>query len=162
MKIIWDPAFRFYGFNAQFYPVVGHVMAVPISKFFLYGGGMTWTSSKLANLPNQMGNQIRAAILTLLRGWITSRRIQSTPRSCTVYAYSLEDEPQHYATCDTLCHAIQKSLLPFIVSFDPLVVLGLSAPCPFQRYGIYVGYNAYDSLRHQQEPIRQDVECMTI
>ena len=105
---------------------------------------------QIFHISNLMGSQVSVALLkTILGGWITARRVQTTARHCIFCKYSGEDSLQHYSTCDVLWHAIATAFRPFTASFDPLALLGLCPPSPYQIYGVYVAYHAYHSLRHR-------------
>ena len=104
---------------------------------------------KVFNMLNQMGNQISVAVLkTLLGGWITARRTQSTSQPCLFCQAPESDSLQHYSICDTLWHAIATIFKPFKASFDPLELFGLLPACPFQLYGVYIAFHTYHALRH--------------
>ena len=97
-----------------------------------------------------MGNQISIALLKALLGsWITARRVKATSRHCIFCKHSGEDSLQHYSTCDVLWHAVATVFRPFVASFDPLALLGLCPPSPFQIYGVYIAFHAYRALRHR-------------
>ena len=106
---------------------------------------------KIFHISNLMGNRISIAYLkTLLGSCITARRIQATPRYCIFCRNCGADSLQHYSTCDALWHAVAVVLKPFKASFHPLELFGMSPPCPYQIYGVYLAFHAYHALRHHE------------
>ena len=105
-----------------------------------------------------MGQQITIAYLkTLLGGWITARRTQSTPKNCIFCNQHAGDELQHLIDCDVLWYAIYSVFPPFTADFDPLSLLGLLPPSPYQIYGVYLAFHIYHSLRNSSLTSLQEI-----
>eukprot|EP00973_Karenia_brevis_P092448 12412481-Karenia_brevis.AAC.1 len=96
-----------------------------------------------------MGHHYAFVILkTVTGGWITTRRIQHSVKTCIFCGSDSGDCMQHMFECDTLWHAIGSSFVPFVPHFLHPDLLGLAPLSPYQIYGIAIAYQVYHSCRH--------------